>query len=240
LLAAVPLALIQTNAKAQTELSGIVYDSSGKTPLEAVSVLGSSGQGTVTDVNGRYHIKLNEKDSVWFSYLGRSTQKYPAWVVLSLSEFDVTLQVNVPVLKEVKVLTHDYKEDSVQNRMDYAKVFNYKKPSLGSIITSFSPLGITVDIDELIRAFQKKKMRTQLQFQRRLIEEEHNKFIDHRFTKTLVKKLTGLDGESLHEFIVRYRPGYLFTVSSSDYDFRAYILDCLRKYKVPGMKDRSQ
>lgn len=218
-------------ARSQNYVTGRVFDSSGLYPLEAVSVLSSAGKGTSTAADGRYELSLGEKDSIWFSYLGKPTMKYPAFYVLSLPEFDISLKVSVTVLKEIKVHSRDYKLDSVQNRIDYARIFNYARPTFKSIVPSFG-LGFTIDLDELIRAFQKKKIRTNLSFQRRLIQQEKDKFIDHRFTRPLVRKLTGLDGDELEEFMRRARPGYDFTLHSSDYVFREYILNCFRQYRM--------
>ncbi|NDA61587.1 MAG: hypothetical protein EBX50_06040 [Chitinophagia bacterium] len=58
-------------------ISGTVFDISARRPLEAVAVISSSGKGTVTDSMGRYTISVNEKDSIWFSLIGKSTMKYP-------------------------------------------------------------------------------------------------------------------------------------------------------------------
>ena len=71
--------------------------------------------------------------------------------------------------------------------------------------------------------FQFNKNRRTLAFQRRLILEEQDKYIDHRFTQYLAKKITHLSSPELDSFMVKYRPSYYFTRSSSDYDFEEYI-----------------
>ena len=60
-------------------------------------------------------------------------------------------------------------------------------------------------------------------FQDRLLQQEKDKFIDHRFNKALVRRLTNLDGDELERFMAVYRPDYEFTLYSSDYDFQLYI-----------------
>ncbi len=214
----------------QLKISGTVYDSTGVFPLEAASVLSTSGKGTATNKKGYYEINVGEKDSVWFSYLGKPTIKFPVMDIISYPQFDISLRVGIPVLKEVRVKPRDYRLDSIQNRIDYAKVFNYQKPSFRSIVTSFG-LGFTVDLDELIRAFQKNKIRSMMSFKQRLLKEEKDKFIDHLFTKVLVKKLTGLDGADLDSFMLHHRPDYKFVLSASDYDLQEYIILEYEKYK---------
>lgn len=60
-------------------------------------------------------------------------------------------------------------------------------------------------------------------FQRRLLQQEEDKFIDHRYSKALVRRLTLLTGNELDSFMRIYRPGYTFTRFASDYDFQSWI-----------------
>ncbi|MGV3657292.1 MAG: carboxypeptidase-like regulatory domain-containing protein, partial [Chitinophagaceae bacterium] len=109
LLAALP-------AAAQYRVQGTVLDSSRTYPLEAVSVLSTSGRGTITAADGRYTIDASDKDSLWFSYLGKPTQKFPVAKIQNLSQFDIALQVSIPVLAEIRLRPRNYRQDSLQNR----------------------------------------------------------------------------------------------------------------------------
>jgi hypothetical protein len=120
--------------------------------------------------------------------------------------------------------------DSLQNRIDYAKGFDYRKPDFKSIVPVVG-LTIIVDIDELIRALQYRKKNNALDFQKRLLRQERDKFIDHRFSKFLITKITGLAGAERDSFMVYHRPGYEFTRTASDYDFNFYIKESFRKFK---------
>jgi len=70
-------------------------------------------------------------------------------------------------------------------------------------------------------------------FRERLEEQERQKFVDHRFNKALVKRLTNLDGANLDTFMLRYRPTYTFTLMASEYDFQLYIKKCFELYQSP-------
>jgi hypothetical protein len=223
------LLLCVITATGQYSVKGRVFDSTGIYPMRSVNVYSTSGHTTSTDSSGWYTIKLSDKDSIWFSYLGKATIKYPAGYALTMDEFDISLRVSIPVLKEVKVKTRDYKIDSQQNRNDYARIFNYKKPSFNSIVTSISVIGLTIDLDELIRSFHKKGIKSRLHFQQRLIDQEHEKYIDHRFSKLLVIRLTGLRNEDLEQFMKLYRPTYEIA-KQADYQFRLYILNSYRAF----------
>jgi hypothetical protein len=71
-----------------------------------------------------------------------------------------------------------------------------------------------------------------LAFQNRLFQEERDKFIDHRFSKALVIRLTKLSGNELDSFMRLYRPSYPFTLLTSDYDFQKFIKDSFTRYKL--------
>lgn len=207
---------------------GMVYDSSRNYPLEAVSVLSTSGKGTITNAEGYYQIEVTEKDSIWFSYLNKPTIKFPVLKITTPLSFDISLLVNVPTLKEVKIRPKNYKQDSVQNRIDYAKIFNYQKPKLKPSITSG---GVGFDLDEIINMFRFKRNRSLASFQRRLLLDEQDKFIDHRFNKALVRRLTLLEGNELDSFMRLFRPSYTFTKMSGEYDFQYYIKTAFFRYK---------
>ena len=222
-------------------LKGNVYDSSKIYPLEAVTVLTSAGRGTLTNSEGHYEIEVSLNDSIWFSYLNKPTAKYPVARIKDFTQFDLSLKVNIQVLKEVKVAPRNYKLDSIRNRIEYEKVFNFHRPNISSL-TTIGPTGAGIDINELIRVFQFRKNRNMEKFQSRLEEQERDKFVDHRFNKALVRRLTQLDGQALDSFMLIYRPTFEFSAASSDYDFQTYIKVSFEKfrrarlYRVPPRK----
>jgi hypothetical protein len=220
-----------TYAQAQYKVQGTIYDSSRTYPLEAVTVMSTGGKVTTTNTAGFYIIEVSAKDSIWFSYLGKPTIKYPVAKMQNTAQFDLALRVPVGVLKEVIVKQRNYREDSLQNRQDYAKVFDFRRPNLESM-TSIGPNGAGIDMNELIRLFQFRKNKSTMRFQQRLLLQEQEKFVDHRFSKALVRRLTGLEGEVLITFMNQYRPSYEFTALSSDYDFQLYIKEAYNKFKT--------
>jgi len=223
------LFLADLSAGAQTYMiRGVVYDSSRNYPLEAVSVISTSGKGTITNAEGFYRIEVNEKDSIWFSYLNKPTIKFPVLKITNPLGFDISLQVNVPTLKEVKIRPKNYKQDSIQNRIDYAKIFNYQKPK---IKPTMNGMGVGFDLDEIINMFRFKRNRSLASFQRRLLLDEQDKYINHRFNKALVRRLTLLDGSALDSFMQLYRPSHTFAKMAGDYEFQYYIKAAFLRYK---------
>ena len=215
---------------AQYKVRGTVYDKTRTYPLEAVSVMSTGGRFTTTNSEGAYQIEVSEQDSIWFSYLDKPTVKFPVKKMMDLSQFDLALEVPVTVLPEIKIKPRDYRLDSIQNRRDYARVFDFRKPNLESM-TSIGPNGAGIDINELIRTFQFRKNRSTMRFQERLLQQERDKFVDHRFNALLVRRLTGLEGEDLKRFMTIYRPTYEFVLYTNDYDFHLYIKEAGERFK---------
>jgi hypothetical protein len=211
------------------KVKGNVYDSSRNYPIELVTVLSTSGKGAITNTDGYYEIEVTEKDSIWFSYLNKPTIKFPVLKIANPFAFDISLKVNVTVLKEVKVRQRNYKVDSTQNREDYAKVFDFQKPKLKTVTPQYGAAA-GFDLDEIINMFRFKRNKSMLAFQKRLLMQEQEKFVDHRFNKALVRRLTALTGNELDSFMLIYRPPYQFILLTSEYEFQEYIKEAYRRY----------
>lgn len=221
-----------------------MYDSSRNYPLEAVSVISTSGRGTVTNNEGVYEIDVSAKDSVWFSYLGKPTMKFPVATIHNTLQFDISLHITIPTLKEVKIRPKNYRQDSLQNRLDYAKVFNYQKPKLKTVAPQYGA-GVGFDLDEIINMFRFKRNRSMASFQKRLLQQEEDKYVEYRFNKALVRRLTLLTGNELDSFMRLYRPSYTFTKFASDYDFQSWIKQAFTRFKnglapLPFLKEEGE
>src|SRR6185295_7692763 len=226
------LILFAYPANAQFKVKGTVYDSSRLYPVQSVTVVSTGGKGTFTDARGDYEIEVGEKDSIWFSFLGKPTVKFPVLKMTDPLHFDISIQINIMVLKGVTVSPRNYRLDSIQNRRDYAKIFNYEKPKLKATTSGpANEVGVGFDLDEIIRMFQFRRNKNMMAFQQRLLQQEEDKFVDHRFNKQVVRRLTNLNGEALDSFMIMYRPPYEFALVTSDYDFQSYIKKCYEQFK---------
>jgi hypothetical protein len=218
-------------AYAQVRITGRVFDISKVRSLEAVSVLTSGGYGTASDSLGRFSIVVSEKDSIWFSYLNKPTPKYAVKDIQNRHNFEISLHVASTELKEIRITPPNYRLDSIQNRRDYARAFNFRKPGIGSSLNVGPSGGVGLDLDEFISIFQFRRNRRMSAFRDRLLREEEDRYIDHRFSRALVIKLTGLRGEPLNTFMERYRPDLEFVETSTDYEFQDYIKKCFSHYQ---------
>ena len=223
------------NLNAQsTTISGIVYDISGRRPIESV-VVNSSTNKAITDSLGRYIITVRSKDSIWFSLFGKNTQKYPIDTVTDPHNFNIMIHVAGYDLPEVRVRNSYYKLDSIQNRNDYAKYFNYQPPGLklSNNQQLFGQGGLTVgfDLDEIINMFRFHRNRNLQFLQNRLVSQEHEKYVNYRFTKRFVQKLTHLEGDALVKFMNYCRPSYEVLGLLNDLELGLFIENRFAEYK---------
>jgi hypothetical protein len=230
--------LQKANAQQRVRISGTVYDISARRPLEAVGVMSTSGRVAFTDSLGRYSIVVYMTDSLWFSLIGKTTYKYPVDTISNLESFNVMIHVRSTELPEVKVRNSYYKYDSVQNRRDYAKVFNFRKPGLRIVgDPNYNPGGSAgFDLDEIINMFRFKRNRSILSLQNRLLAEEQEKYINHRYSKQMVRKITKLESPELDTFMARYRPEYQFVQLLNDLELGYYVQQSFERYKISKMQ----
>ena len=88
---------------AQTrEITGTVIDKSDKMPLPGVSVTLKSNpsQGTATDVNGKFTLKVNDGDVLVFSFIGMKSQEI---AVAGKTNLTVEMEPDAEMLDEVVV-----------------------------------------------------------------------------------------------------------------------------------------
>lgn len=213
------LTLTGKGAVGQVDIQGTVYDRSRYFALPGVSVIGTSGQGTMTDSVGHYRIRLGQKDSIFFSYLGRPTAKFPVRTIYPNAPMDISLAVAVDSLPLVVVRPKAYRYDSLENRDEYRKIFDYEPDYIGQ-----GGGGVGLNLDMLFGARRNRQM---LSLKKRLEEEERDKYVDYRFNKTLVRRITGLQRNALEIFMRMYRPSYDFIKNcENEYEFYKYIKDC--------------
>ena len=222
-----------TKAFGQITLSGTVYDSTKLYVVPGVKVSSTSGLETETDSLGAYHLNVSESDSISFFFKGKSTINFPVKSMTDYNAFDISLRIKInakyKLLQGVTVYSNTYHADSIENRMEYSKIFNYEKPGFRS---SFEPGGAAgVDLDALIEMFNRRKRRENLAFQNRLIQNEQDSYVKYRFSPKVIHRVTGLSGDTLTRYIKLYMPSYQFIVSSTLAEFYQYVLNTSYAFK---------
>ncbi|MFZ4058660.1 MAG: carboxypeptidase-like regulatory domain-containing protein [Ferruginibacter sp.] len=221
-------------SQAQYKISGTVYDSTKIYPVEGVEVKNLAGEVAFTDSLGRYSISIAKIDSLCFSYRDKATLKFATSNLNSYQSFDIALHIQQKEkyrqLKEVRVNTKSYRQDSVNNRERYAQIFNYKKPGVASSINPATG-AVGMDLAEFINMFRFRRNKQMRKMQERLLEQEQDRYVDYKFNKMLVKRITQFQGKDLENFMKIYRPKYEFATESDLIEFYQYILNASYEFK---------
>ncbi len=223
------LIVARSSVFGQMEVHGTVYDRSRYFAMPGVSVISTSGHGTMTDSTGQYHLRVTRKTPSISPILEGPPPNSRSGTSSANSPMDISLAVAVDSLPLVVVRPKPYRYDSMANRDEYRKIFDYEPDYVGQ-----GEGGAGINLDMLFGARRNRQM---LALKARLIEEEQEKYVDYRFNRTLVRQITGLDRPALELFMHMYRPTYDFVKScENEYEFYKYIKDCgiyfMRTYKI--------
>ncbi|HNP53206.1 MAG TPA: hypothetical protein PKK69_01255 [Ferruginibacter sp.] len=217
--------------KAQFTVSGTVFDQSKVNYVEQVRVVSSSGVFAFTDSMGRYHIPVRPDDSLYFYYNNRPTQKFAVSAIDDPQHFNIVLHIPVKsryrLMEEVTVISKSYRQDSLENRQTYAAIYDFQSPRAASSISADGMSGL--DLDQFINVFRFGYNKQRRALQKRLLEEEKEKFINNRFSKVFVRRITGIQGARLDSFMIWFRPDFAFTRDSDEITFNQYILQAAKQ-----------
>ena len=89
---------VSTIMYAQTEIKGTVVDAKGETVIGATVMEKGTSNGTITDFDGNFTIKVKEGAILVFTYIGYQTTEVPAQ-----QDMKVTMKDDAEVLQEVVV-----------------------------------------------------------------------------------------------------------------------------------------
>jgi hypothetical protein len=220
------------------KISGVVTDKSTGEPITGAFV--NAGNTTArADKRGLFEIDLlHPSDSLKVSAMGYKTLIVAAG---NTNEFlTVSLAPKITNLNEVTVYgSKSFKQDSLANRDEYTKQFSYTPPKLKDVV-GFNPGSgtyqlLSINVLTLID-YLTYKSSPEYKFKQVLVRDEHEQYVDEKFNRGVVSRITDLKGDTLTSFLARYRPAYQFVLKATDYDMEVYIKDCYKKFEAAGFK----
>lgn len=213
-------------SQSRVYLSGKIRLQSSNEILAGVTVSNRHlGQHNISDLGGNYRIAVRPGDTLIITSAGYLNDTLPVSQDMLASEYTVYLHEKVVALPAVKVTENSsYQLDSLQRHEDYAwlldkkhpvKLWNEKRPGDAPGF-SFSPIG-----------YYSKGEVGKRRLKKRLKQEEEDYYVDYRFPRAKVSMLTGLRGDSLDMFMLRFRPTYQWCRAANTMDILLYINDKL-------------
>ena len=212
---------IITLAQSEPVIKGIIVRSSTFERLASVKVTNlRTQQIKMSDEHGIFTIPASTGDTLEFSKTEYAVLRQP---VTSTNDVIINMQRAV-TLNTVVVKGYNTKSEQ-QATMDAYRskgVYYDGKPPVLSYIAS--------PLNGLYELFGKEPKRAR-RFGAYVKAENESIQIDRRFTKSLVKQVTGLPDEELAAFMETYRPQYTEAAKWSDYELMNYIKKSFAAYQ---------
>jgi len=226
------LQFITSAALAQGQISGNIK---GNSELLFAATIRNISQHKIntSDMGGNYKIPAEIGDSLIFSHLGYISDTIVVDGTMFTERLPIELKIKMSYLQSVDVdEMARYRLDSLSRKEDYDYIFHGKnnKPLWDNKLTgdgrgvNFSPIGHWSSEEK-----QKRKLKERLE------TDDKEEFIYYKFSRR-VPRLTGLTGDTLTKFIIRYKPGYEYCVHATSMDILMYINDKLILFKKGNYK----
>lgn len=208
--------LLSLTACAQ-QLSGLVI--AGPDRISGALIYNTRTQAHVTsNVHGEFYLSALPGDTLVITKPGYQSNTV---VVKNETTLIITLSKPANELKEVVITGNKPSPQAVyeQNKQDFKQIYRIGDKSH---IIALTPLGPGIRIDPLYSALSRQGKNAR-KLQRTLNSDYKNSVIDHRFTPTLVGRITGYRDTLLQQFMYKYRPSYEMVIKASDYELMQYI-----------------
>lgn len=212
---------------AQRQLEGIVFDKESKDRLGEVLIYNlKTRDKAFNNHRGEFRIHVNEADTLVFLKYGFFSD------TLVVSNRDVLIHSmlrDYTQIEPVDVYARRSPEQILeQAKKDYDKAYKLADP--GSLL-SVGPTGAGLSIGALY-SYISREARNARRFTEYMNTVYKENVIDSKFTPDLVQSLVGLQGQRLHNFMVRFRPSYEFIMQASHYELTEYIKSKYNLFKM--------
>ena len=204
-------------------IKGEVIDMDNKHPVAGVTIENIyTSLGVSTNNEGGFIIAASRDELLEFKKTGFKTVRVRIPKGYVPSYFKIIMEHGLVRMEDMVAANnnrYDYTRDSMRFRELYRHELDFPKLSAaGSIAHPFSAMS--------------GRNREIWQFQETYNYIEQEKYVDKTFNKGLVTKFTGLTGDSLEYYMVKYRPTYDQLRSMNDYSFFTYIKKTVHNYRA--------
>lgn len=203
---------ITNKAQAQLEqpvlVRGQITDTSQKLVLYPATIRNKmTGSRVFSDAGGYYRINARAGDEILISFIGYLPDSFRITSVAGTEVHNVQLKLRERFLPQVEVSGkwNPYQLDSMARYQEFRlwletpnrTLVDTDKRSTGGFGVVLSPFSRGSKKEKDLRKFKK-------------LYEEHEKqaYVDYRYSKSFVSRVTGMTGDSLTRFTLKYTPTY--------------------------------
>jgi hypothetical protein len=188
-------------------VQGVVTDAATHKPIFPATVVNTRTQQVAyTNAGGNYVIGALPGDIIAYTCIGYKPEdriKPQSVIVATINVEMVHVEYQLDVVHLGPGLLTRYQRDSIERKATYKSVLERKPPS-----PVMSPVSAIAD------KFSKKSQRA-YQFQRDFAQAELQKFIDTRYTPSLVSSVTKATGDTVAWFMYYHPMPYDFAKGSN-------------------------
>lgn len=226
------LVVAALNGKAQQFLTGKVFVKGGTDTLISVSIHDITSQHyDLSDEDGSYRIQAAPGDHIAFSSVGYKADTITVTASILSAAYPVYLEIKPQTLQAVRVGEFsNYQLDSMDRRKEYAWVYDHGNTPRWDPNRHGDGVGVQMNIFRNSGAAAKQREK----LEKRLQREEQDYYVDFRYNKDYVARITHLQGDSLKAFMKKYRPSYDYCRKAAMVDILVYINDCYKLYMKPA------
>ncbi|SHN30467.1 hypothetical protein [Mucilaginibacter sp. OK098] len=208
-------------------VDGIVFEKESKDRVATVSIHNiTTGISAYNNLKGEFAIAAKPGDQLVFT-----KAEYHPDTIKIISNAPLAIYLERLAIQLNLVTVHDTVLSPLMrlraSQRDFSKA--YGSLAYSDFLTSPSSGGAGLSIDALWNAFSREG-RNAAHLRETIQRDFEQNSIDFRFNPTYVGNITGLKGEKLASFMLRYRPGYYTTQTASEYEFVAMIRANFRRY----------
>jgi hypothetical protein len=223
--------VLSIKGNAQQFLTGKVYVKGSSDTLISVSIHNITTQRyDLSDEDGSYRIQASPGDHIAFSSVGHKTDTVTVTASILTAAYPVYLEIKPQTLQAARVEYNNYQLDSMDRRREYAWI--YDRGTTPRFSQDRKGDGVGVEMNIFRNTSTPAKQRERLE--KRLAREEQDYYVDFRYNKEYVAKITHLQGDSLKTFMKKYRPSYDYCRKAAMVDILVYINDCYKLYVKPA------
>lgn len=226
------LMLTAFNGRGQQFLTGKIYEKGSQDSLISVSIHNITAQRyDLSEVDGTYKIQCVPGDHVAFSSVGYKADTITITAAILTANCIIYMEIRPVILQAVRVgELSNYQLDSIDRHKEYSWI--YDRSSTAHIDPNRSDGrggdGVGVQMNIFRKTSTSAKQRDRLE--KRLGKEEQDDYVNFRYNKDYVAKITHLQGDSLKSFLKKYRPSYEYCRKAAMVDILVYINDCYKLY----------
>ncbi|MBN9380744.1 MAG: carboxypeptidase-like regulatory domain-containing protein [Chitinophagaceae bacterium] len=224
--------LVSCPGFAQRFLTGKVLKKDSKEFLVSVSIENrTQRRHDLSDERGTFRIQSAQGDMLIFSHVGYRTDTIVVDTSMQAGDYPVYMEPKAQTLRAVEVGSlSNYQLDSLARREEYSWVYDHGTPPRLERKRTGDGVGVSLNIFR--NASKEDQDREKLK--KRLMREEEEHYIDFRYSRDYVSRLTKLKGDSLQQFMMHFRPTYDYCRKAANVDILVYVNDSFKKYMKRG------